>query len=380
MSSIDKCIYPSFDDLTESRIEILFTPNEIEKAYCKQHAKKPHQQVFFMTMLLSVRFLQRTPSCESIPYKILRQVNQSMGHRRLTKEQFLKYGRSSTRTKHLKVIREYLDLKVVTKQTENFAYASALEVAKSKANSVDIINATIEHLNRNHFELPELSVLERIAKRAISNVNSALYNDLCNLLSEDQKKIIDELFVLNSDDEQKSDWYRVKTSPKKPSNNNVKEYLQYLEWLVNLANQLVMPKNIPWTKLKSFYDDARSLSASRMREATPEKRYALALVFIQNKLAQTLDNIAIIFIKIIQEMNSTGRQQLKDYYLQHKSKTDKLIGNFHDVLESFQTAEDEKDKLNVVTDQIDPNLEKWLLECDKYISSSYVFGIFYDQS
>lgn len=371
MGSTNTCIYPTLENLSERTLQLHFTPSENELVFCRQHTSKPSQQVCFLVMLKVVRYLYRAPKCEHIPYSVIRQVNQTLSHQRFTKAKFIKYGISGARVKHLKVIRHYLNLKPVNHETETFLYQAALKTAKTKTNLIDIINASIEYLYRDQFELPELCVIEKNVRKAIANINHHLYSEISDLLSREQKQRIDHLLQLPAADQRKTNWHRLKTAPKKPTPKNIQNYFSHLDWLKSIAEDIPLPKDLATKKIESFTDDARSLNAARMKLLQPTKRYAIAAVLLRSQLADALDNLVSIFIRTIQELETTGKRLFNEYFLQKQNQSDQLIGHFHDVLSSFDNTNDEKQRLSIVNNQITPNLDRWLRACDQYLSTSH---------
>lgn len=369
MSSTNTCIYPTLDDVSERTLQLYFTPSENELAFCKQYAKSHSQQTCFLVTLKVMKFLYRAPKCEEVPYSIVRQINRAVTPQRFTKAAFTRYGLSGARAKHLNVIRGYLNLKPVTEETQTFLYEAALKTAKTKANPTDIVNASIEYLLRDQFELPELLVIERAARKASTNINDHLYQEISALLSQEQKQRIDALFELPPN-HRVTDWHRLKSAPKKPTPKNIRAYLDHLNWLKPLAKDILLPNDLATKKMEAFRDDARSLNAARMKELKSTKRYAIAAILIRFQLADALDNLALIFIRTIQDLESTGKRLFNEHCINKRDQSDQLIGHFHDVLSSFHASHNDSEYLEVAHNQIDPNLDRWMRACDQHMSTS----------
>lgn len=76
---------------------------------------------------------------------------------------------------------------------------------------------------------------------------------------------------------------------------------------VCMVEQLPRP-DVPVPKLKRFRLLARALNATEMAELKPQKRYALAVIFIRAQHAQSLDDAADLFIRLMQNLeNNAGR-------------------------------------------------------------------------
>src|SRR3546814_1522640 len=88
------------------------------------------------------------------------------------------------------------------------------------------------------------------------------------------RALIDEL-LLTPPGSHHSGWHALKREPKRPTNKEVRHYLQHIQRLRTLAEQLP-PIDVSVPKLKQFRAMARALDASELAELIPVKRYALA--------------------------------------------------------------------------------------------------------
>lgn len=89
-------------------------------------------------------------------------------------------------------------------------------------------------------------------------------------------------------------------------------------------------------KLKQFRLLARALNASEMAELKPQKRYALAVIFIRAQHAQSLDDAADLFIRLMQNLENNARQKLLLFQQERVHKTDMLVGQLRDILSAYQ--------------------------------------------
>lgn len=365
----DTCIYPTLN-LTQREIKAYFTPSAQDLALCAQNCQQNTQRACFLILLKTTQFLHYVPKVEDISYTIIRHVNQSVTAKRLTKSTFAKYFRSGAKTRHLRQIRKHLQLKAVTKQTSTVICEVALSAAATKAHLIDIINAIIEHLIRNQFELPSLSTLETHAKQARAKANSALFSFVSQTLTDDQIYRIDELVLNKNDGQTYSEWNRLKTRPKKPKPKKITEYLVYVDWLKALCEGFSLPPGLPAAKIEQFKHEAQSLNAAQMLELKPQKRHTLALIFVLAQLSEALDNVAEMFIKTVQSIDSAAKQREMEAHLSKKATSEKLVSSFQSVLESLGQSVDDTDLVNTVKHDIEPHIDSWLSLCDKYLAKS----------
>lgn len=365
----DTCIYPTLN-LSHREIKAYFTPTAQDLSFCEQYCQQNGQKACFLILLKTTQFLHYVPKAEDIPYAIIRHINDSVNAKRLTKNAFSKYFRSGAKSRHLRQIRSFLQLKPVTQHTLDVVSESALSAAETKHHLIDIINASIEHLIRNQYELPSFGKLERHAKQAKAKANAALFNLISQSLTDEQACRIDELVLNKNDGQPFSEWNRLKTRPKKPKPKKITEYLIYVDWLKALCEGLSLPPGLPAARIQQLRYEAQSLNAARMLELKPQKRHTLALVFILAQLSEALDNVADMFIKTVQGIDSSARQREMEAHLSKKSTSDKLISSFQSVLESLGQSDDDAALLETVKYEIEPNIDTWLNQCDRYLAKS----------
>src|SRR5690606_18140370 len=124
-----------------------------------------------------------------------------------------------------------------------------------------------------------------------------------------------------------------KREPKRAKNQEIKTFLQHLDWLAGLANHLPSLDGISMSRRKQYCLEAHSLHADSARALKLNKRYALAVVLIQSQRQKALDAIAAILVKKVQSLRSTAELRLQQYHLEQVKRTEKLIGRFQAVLE-----------------------------------------------
>src|SRR5690606_21567163 len=120
---------------------------------------------------------------------------------------------------------------------EDLLEAVAERAADTKERLPDIINECLEELVKYRYELPAFSTLVRVATRARHQVNDQCYDHLYKALSSEAKAMIDAL-VTPVMDATESGWNQLKREPKRAKNQEIKTFLQHLDWLAGLANHL----------------------------------------------------------------------------------------------------------------------------------------------
>src|SRR3546814_18170858 len=116
------------------------------------------------------------------------------------------------------------------------------------------------------------------------------------------RALIDEL-LLTPPGSHHSGWHALKREPKRPTNKEVRHYLQHIQRLRTLAEQLP-PIDVSVPKLKQFRAMARALDASELAELIPVKRYALAAIFIRSQYRKPPADAADPFIRLHQNLDN----------------------------------------------------------------------------
>ena len=143
----------------------------------------------------------------------------------------------------------------------------------------DIINVMLEELVHHRYELPAFSTLDRMAFHAREKSNNQHFSAIAGQLTSQTKALIDGL-LKTATSESASPWQMLKREPKRPTNKETRTYIQHIRRLQHLVELLPKPE-VPVPKLKQFRLLARALNATEMAELKPQKRYALAVIFIR---------------------------------------------------------------------------------------------------
>ena len=176
----------------------------------------------------------------------------------LTKIEMREFDLNSERQRLLEQVRRFLGIQAVTGATTGVIELAAREAAQTKHELADIINVVIEQLIRQRFELPGFSTLFRTARRIRAQVNDESFSLLSVALSPALKHEIDDLFMVKAGDT--SGWLKLKREPKKPTNPEVRAYLEHLAWLKAWVARLPVIDHIAAPKLHQYVLEARALA------------------------------------------------------------------------------------------------------------------------
>ncbi|MFL4621491.1 Tn3 family transposase, partial [Stenotrophomonas maltophilia] len=162
-------------------------------------------------------------------------------------------------------------------------------------------------------------------------------------------------------------WQSLKREPGRPTNKEVRFYLQHIRMLQQLADQLP-PIDVPVPKLKQFRAMARAYDASELAELAPDKRYALATIFIRAQHAKTLDDAAELFIKQVRGLENTAQQKLLAYQLEHAKRADFLIGQLKEILQAYQLDGSDSQRVDAIDNSLEAEVSTLLAECEEHMA------------
>ncbi|MGL5669608.1 MAG: Tn3 family transposase [Shewanella sp.] len=276
------------------------------------------------------------------------------------------YESSGTRQRHLDSIREYIGIKPFTGADRPWLKDVAYHAAQTKETVADIINVMLEELTHHCFEIPGLSLLQSLAGSARRQVNEGYYEKIFTSLSKSTKGALDQLWQLNSNGIY-SHWQLLKREPKKPTNKEIRSYLQHVEWLRHLESQMPV-LDLPVAKFQQFMLEARALDAKEMRELHPKKRYALAVILIRSQHGKALDDVADLFIKLVRGLENSAQQSLQQFILQKQKQADELITNFKDVVLALDKPGDASSRLAHIEQLLHPDKETVLAKCNEHLA------------
>ncbi|WP_372365962.1 hypothetical protein [Candidatus Uabimicrobium sp. HlEnr_7] len=150
----------------------------------------------------------------------------------------------------------------------------------------------------------------------------------------------------------------------------MKDWLVRLRWFKKQSIFSQVVKELPATKIKKFATEAKAYDASMMKDIEPSKRYTLAIVLVDKQMAKVLDDLTLMFIKLVKKVHISAKKALDDYHFQHRERTDKLISMFRDVLSAYK-SEKLKERPYVDVDKIIyENIDVVMSQCDEHISYS----------
>lgn len=297
-----------------------FTPTPAEIRYVRRQVRQESTAVLFMAQMKLLQRLGYFPMLADVPPVILDHIRTALRARPLPRAAVSRYDKSGTRIRHQKLLHAYLGIPPFDSDDAAWLAELAREEAQTKAELPDIVNVLLEELVRHRYELPPLAMLQRIAAQGRSAVNEAIYRDITGGLDDALRVRLDALVVLTGG---KSGWEDLKREPKKPTTRAVASFLKHIDGIRALADGLPgLPERLSVSKREQLVTEARALDVAELRSLKVNKRYALAVLFIQAQLQKALDDVAEIFIKIMRKYEVHAKTKMQKYRLDHAQAVD----------------------------------------------------------
>lgn len=367
MTTLHETAYPRLKpDPTAKELQDVYTPTAAELQCVRGITTGPATR---LALLLHLKLFQRLgyfTTLAEVPERIVQHVAQAVGMRRVPADRLASYDTSGGKRGHLSQLRAFLNVRPLDAAGRDWLGTVAETAAQTKHIVPDIVNVMLEELVHHRFELPAFSTLERLVIAAREQVHDAHYRQIADALTPTMRELIDDL-LLTPPGSHHSGWHALKREPKRPTNKEVRHYLQHVQRLRTLAEQLP-PIDVSVPKLKQFRAMARALDASELTELVPVKRYALAAIFIRSQYRKTLDDAADLFIRLIQNLENTAQQKLIAYQLEHSKRADALIGQLREILQAYQVAGTDTQRLDAIEGVLVADIGLLMAECDEHMA------------
>lgn len=367
MTTLHETAYPRLKpDPTAKELQDIYTPTEAERLCVAGIATGPATR---LALLLHLKLFQRLgyfTTLAEVPERIVQHVAHAIGMRRVPADRLASYDASGAKRGHVTQLRAFLGVRPLDDPGREWLTSVAVTAAHTKHIVPDIVNVMLEELVHHRYELPAFSTLERIAIAAREQVHDAHYRQISDALTPAMRALIDEL-LLTPPGSSHSGWHALKREPKRPTNKEVRQYLQHIQRLRSLAEQLP-PIDVSVPKLKQFRAMARALDASELAELVPVKRYALAAIFIRSQYRKTLDDAADLFIRLIQSLENTAQQKLLAYQLEHSKRADTLVAQLKDILQAYQVDGTDTQRVDAIGGALIADIGLLLAECEEHMA------------
>lgn len=232
---------------------------------------------------------------------------------------------------------------------------------------LDLINIALEELVRQRFELPGFTVLLRAVRTVRKQKTEALYQQVEDKLSLEERKRLDELFS-DTDKDDVTAWEQLKQEPGKPLLSRLKLWIDHLEWLSTLQLAHTVLADIPLVKIQHFVSEALTLDNSRMSALASAKRHTLIASVLKLQYAQALDDLTEMFVKRMRQLHHSAKDALAQHRIETQRDTDELIQTLRDVVIAYQSEGDVPKRFAAIEQVIGDDPNRLLKQCEAHLS------------
>lgn len=374
MAAIHETAYPRIKpNLSRKELKEIFTPTPDELFLLNSKTKRTLSlpRLGFMITLKCYQYLGRPIRVNKVQEFIKNYIASNLD---IKNDIDLTTYDTSARKRHIKIIREYLKINSDKKARRKIMSEVALNAATTKENLADIVNCIIDEIIRLRFELPPFQKLVRLSRAARTFVNNENYLKIFNALSPDQKKLIDQIVCIEgfseNDNTQNNalSWTMLKLESKKPTSNNIKQYIQYVNSMEKLRQKININLDfISPTRVEQLRDEAIIADTYDMQQMRPVKRYALVTIFIYMKTASAIDDLSQVIITWFKNIESQAKAKLEEYRLEKADKTDEFILLLYQTLLELKRNSNSDEKIQAIENNLGGKADEIIEECREYL-------------
>jgi len=366
MPAIFETAYPRLSSsLSADEIKRLYRPTRKDKSWIHQRRIGNTLMLETLVFLKCFQRLGYFPRPSDIPQKIIVTVAQSIDLKEPTGPLKITQ-RSSNRIKHS--IREYCGVKTfdINQDGEwllNFAY----DIATVKESTVDVINAMLEILIKESFELPAFSTLERLAHKARASALDHLFTNIASDLTLSARRKLDSLLTLKSD-EGLTLWNELKKEPAKPTAKTIATYIRHTQWLKSLREEIGSIRDIPELKRYQCIAEARAYTADRMRELRRPKRMSLMAILIHEQHLFANDCLMDMLIRELRKTHNTAKKALIEFQLRVSSESVALVSLLRDIAQICTAKSRNRSGMDSILTLLHHEPQMVVDRCDKIVT------------
>lgn len=338
MTAVDRTIYRRMKRSYPAKELIeAYTPTTEEHRFVSTMTRTTQNQLNLMLWIKLFPCLGYFPALSEIPMPLVDHIRKALD---LAVDIVPGYDHDRTLYRHHQVVREYYQILPYGKEARRVILRTLLRAVRTMDNPADMINAALEELIKQRFELPAFSTLDRLTGR----VRTLVYGRICRMvqrrMTEDQKLRLEALFEVQLSSH-RSAFSLLKLVPASPTLSHLKEWQDRLVWLMELGGMEPMLKDIPPAIVKHFAAEARALDTSELQEYAPAKRLTLLACLIRQTQMSTQDDLVEMFLKRMSTIQMRAKEALQLARDAQQQTTAQLVETLTHVVE---TAVEDKEQ------------------------------------
>ncbi|TDQ45009.1 Tn3 family transposase [Permianibacter aggregans] len=350
---------------TQRELDTVFTPTADELSRARAAFRRSLARACVLVQWKLLQRLGYVVPLTSVPTIIIQHICRQAKLNAPRRAQLQAYDASGERSRHLHWLRAELNLRSLDPHASAWLKERAISAATSKQELPDIINVMLEELVRHRYELPGFTVLQRLARHARNQVNAEIFQRVNQALSSECADRLEQLLQARA---KKSNWERLKREPKRPTVRELASYLEHLHWLRGQAFDLPDTRFIAATKRVQLNREAQALNVAEMRSLAIDKRRTLLVLLVQSQLGKAMDDIVEMFVKSMSSLHHVASENLKSYHLHQVKQTERLIGQFRDVLSALQQDEDDQIRVKAIEQALLESPDQLIAQCEEHMA------------
>jgi hypothetical protein len=337
MASIERTAYPRFKStLSAHELDELYSLTEEDLEFIDKRADEPAQRLTLLAQLKGHQHLGYLPVLDEMPDQVraylCRQLTLPSDTTWITETKTQRYRQH-------RAIRSYLKVTSYSQGGEQAVVHEIEQAAYTMSDPADLINVAIERLVEQRFELPAFSTLDRLVNRVRHQVHQHLYSQITRWLVPDD---IGRLEGLLSVRDGRTEFSRIKATPRGSSLQHIRQWSNRLDWLDSILATHPLLASIAPTKVQQFAAEAIALDVTDMRriQIVPRRR-ALLVCMVHQAQVQTRDQLVEMFLRRMRRTEVAAKEKLKELQDQHRELEEHMLAVFAEVIDqTIQLPED----------------------------------------
>src|SRR2546428_1815236 len=263
ITSIDRTIYRRMKRsyTTKEMIEA-YAPTEEERSFVSTMTRTVQNQLNLMLWIKLFPCLGYFPALDEIPAPLVDHIRQALD---LAAGVVPGYGHDRTLYRHHQLVREYYQIIPYGKEARRAALRTLLRAVRTMDNPADMINAVLEELIKQRYELPAFSTLDRLTGRVRALVYGRIYRAVERRMTAELQYGLERLLEIQTPSH-RSSFSQLKLVPQSPTLSHLKTWQDRLTWLMELGSMEALLKDVPPAIVKHFAAEAHALDASELQD------------------------------------------------------------------------------------------------------------------
>ena len=340
MTSIDRTIYRRMKRSysTKELIEA-YTPTEEERRFVSTMTRTVQNQLRLMIWIKLFPCLGYFPALSEIPAPLVDHIRKALD---LAADVVPGYDHDRTLYRHHQLVREYYQIIPYGRDARRVALRIILRAIRTMDNPADLINAAVDELIKQRYELPAFSTLDRLVGRIRTLVYGHIFRVVNARMTPEIQHMIEGLLEVQTP-LHRSAFSQFKLVPQSPTLSHLKAWQDRLDWLMELGSMESILKDIPPAIVNHFAAEAHALDTSELQDYAPAKRLTLVACLIHQAQMSTRDDLIEMFLKRMATIQVRAKEALQHARTAQHKLTEQLVETLTDLVETAVEDQEQDD-------------------------------------